>query len=171
MASTSDPKKRMENFLKKYDGKTVKFEKLSQYEKYSFVLVDSFDYFRKSFGTQAAMNRAIRNADSHKKNSFVGYPKKSMKIVPETAKTERDYKEYVWYYYIISNRRKCLGKYITYGFSEKEAKENCRRDVREATGRNPNWLTLEKPKKHPAGGIVFNKVHYPNYDPKTQILE
>lgn len=171
MTMTSDPKQKIKGFLKRYDGTRVYFDKLSDYEKYSFVLVDGYDYFLKSFSPQAALNRAIKNADSHKKNSFIGYPKKSMMIKPETGKDARDYREYVWYYYIINNKRKCLGKYITYGFSEKEAKENCRRDVREATGRNPNWLTLEKPKKHPAGGIVFNKVHYPNYDPQTQILE
>ena len=67
-------------FMDKYCGKTVRFKDLPADEQYAFVLTDQYNFHSKIVSSKEAIDRAVRNANSHKKNGYEIYSNKSLKI-------------------------------------------------------------------------------------------
>lgn len=163
---------RIKCFLRKYRNKTVKFDDLTPYYKGSYVLTDLFNYHINIVGKKAAIKRTYDGFKKHKKDGFALWQGKGkkMKIADGLAKAKSDYQEYKFWYNIRHNGYACLGTYTCWAFSKEEAIENCKRDVKAETNREPRNITDKKPDKHPDGGIIWCGKHYKDYDPKTGII-
>lgn len=70
MDYTIDLIRNMQEFTDSYKGKKFYFNNLSENEKYTYVLVDSFCYFSRFLNYKNTMDRCIANAESHKKDNY-----------------------------------------------------------------------------------------------------
>lgn len=61
---------RIKSFLKRYRGKSILFASLNDQDKHSYVLVKQYQYFRKFLSREEALQRAINNANAHRKNGY-----------------------------------------------------------------------------------------------------
>lgn len=68
------------DFVQKYKDKTVYFDKLSEADKYAFILTDQYNYHSRIVKPREALERAIRNADSHRKQGYLIYSGRNKKI-------------------------------------------------------------------------------------------
>lgn len=66
-------KQRMMDFVQKHKGMSVLFAGLNNEEKYDYILVKSYRYFRRFLSVSAALERAVTNATSHKTLKFQHY--------------------------------------------------------------------------------------------------
>lgn len=63
----------IKSFTKKYTGKTILFSSLSEQEKYRYVMVKQYNYFRNFLSVEESLKRAINNANIHRKNGYEVY--------------------------------------------------------------------------------------------------
>ena len=70
----------MLEFTKSHLGEMVFFAELGESERLAFVMVDTFSYFSNFLGIKESLDRAIKNAESHKNQGFDIYYGKKMKI-------------------------------------------------------------------------------------------
>ena len=65
----NEAKQAMKQFVTKYAGKAVLFRNLNDDEKFIYIMIKSFNYF-KFLGTYDRLTRAIQNANAHKESNF-----------------------------------------------------------------------------------------------------
>lgn len=68
------------DFVQKYKGKTIYFDKLSEADKYAFILTDQYNYHSNIVSPKEALDRAVRNADSHREQGYLIYNGRNKKL-------------------------------------------------------------------------------------------
>lgn len=68
------------DFLQRYTGKTVYFDKLSETDKYAFILTDQYNYHSNIVSPREALDRAVKNADSHREQGYLIYSGRNKKL-------------------------------------------------------------------------------------------
>lgn len=72
---------RMKRFILSHKGEKVIFCDLDAESKFDYVLVCQFNYHLPIAGRREAIQRAIRNAEIHKRDEYSIYEKKTMTVI------------------------------------------------------------------------------------------
>ena len=67
---TSEARKRIQDFVMNHKNSSVLFASLDDEGRMDYVMTKTYNYFRGFLKGREALERAIRNAESHKENGF-----------------------------------------------------------------------------------------------------
>lgn len=70
----------MKDFLRKYQNSLVCLDALDDDNKETFVMLYTFRYFREFLPVKTSVERAVSNAASHRKDGYINFPTRMMKI-------------------------------------------------------------------------------------------
>lgn len=63
----------MKSFIKENENKVVLFSSLDSNGKYNYILIKSMMYYKKFLKSSEAFDRALKNAEAHRKSNFENF--------------------------------------------------------------------------------------------------
>lgn len=78
----TEPRDRMKDFLRKHQNSLVCLDALDDENKETFVMIDTFRFFREFLPIRTSLERAVSNAAAHRKSGYINYSKRIMRLGP-----------------------------------------------------------------------------------------